>query len=48
MGKSRKALKCAGIIILLLLLILGGYVIYVYTSYYRLPDKLVLEVNQSG
>ena len=48
MGKSRKALKCAGIIILLLLLILGGYVIYVYTAYYRLPDKLVLEVNQSG
>lgn len=48
MRKSKKVLKFAGFFILLSALILTGYVIYVYAAYDRLPDKLVLEVDQSG
>lgn len=48
MRKAKKVLKCAGILLLIGLLVLGGYVIYVYAAYYRIPDKLVLEVDQSG
>lgn len=44
----KKALKCAGIAAIILLLVLAAYVIYVFAAYYRLPDKLSLEVMRNG
>ena len=49
--KSKKALKIALIsltsVILAIVLTLGGYVTYVFAAYYRLEDKLVLEVDKA-
>lgn len=48
MEKVKKACKAAVIILAVMLLAAGAYVVYVFTSYYRLPDGLTLEVNISG
>lgn len=39
----KKCLKAAGIILLILLLIAGAYVAYVFASYYRINDKVAVE-----
>ena len=44
----KKVLKYLMIVIAALFLILGIYVIYVFAAYYRLPDKLSLEVEKSS
>ena len=46
--KSRILLKTVLFILLALLLIVGGYVAYVFLSYSRLPDKLAIEVGNNG
>ena len=42
----KKAVRYTAIILIILVLILAGYVIYVFAAYERLPDKLTLEVNK--
>ena len=42
----KKAVRYTAIILIILVLILAGYVIYVFAAYERLPDKLTLEVNR--
>lgn len=44
------SLGILGIILLALVLVVGGYVIYMQNSYYRIPDhqKLTVKNNQSG
>ena len=42
----KKAVRYTAIILIILVLILAGYVIYVFVAYERLPDKLTLEVNK--
>lgn len=44
----KKVLKRIGIIVIILLIIVGAYVMYVFGTYYRLPDKLTLEVKRNG
>ncbi len=44
----KKAVKSILIIMLAVLIILGAYLFYVFKAYYRLPDKLTLEVKRSG
>lgn len=44
----KKIVKRIIVITLLILLIVGGYLGYVFTTYYRLPDKLTLEVKRNG
>lgn len=44
----KKVLKIIGIILLVLVLIAGGYVIYVFANYERIEDKLPLEVESIG
>lgn len=44
----KKILKPIGIGIILLLIAFGVYAGYVFGTYYRLPDKLTLEVNRNG
>lgn len=41
----KKALKIIGIILLVLVVIVGAYVVYVFASYYRLEDNLSLSVS---
>ena len=43
----KKAVRYTAIILIILALMLAGYVIYVFTAYERLPDKLTLEVNKT-
>ena len=43
----KKAVRYTAIILIILALMLTGYVIYVFTAYERLPDKLTLEVNKT-
>lgn len=35
-------------VVLLFILVVGGYVVYLFTSYYRLPDNLELEVKNNN
>lgn len=44
----KKTLKRIGIIIIILLVAFFAYAAYVFGTYYRLPDKLTLEVNRNG
>lgn len=48
MKRNRKILAITGIILAVILLAFAGYAAYVMLTYYRLPDKLILEVNKSG
>lgn len=41
----KKVLKAIGIIVLCVVLVLAGYVAYVFIAYYRLPDNIQLDVN---
>lgn len=44
----KKTLKRIGIVIILLLVAFFAYAAYVFGTFYRLPDKLTLEVNRNG
>ncbi len=44
----KKVLKYVAIVLTLLLIVIGAYAGYVFSTYYRLPDKLTLEVNRNG
>ena len=44
----KKAVKRILIITLVLFVVLGAYVFYVFHTYYRLPDNLTLEVSRNG
>lgn len=46
--RLKKALKRTGIVVILLLIVFFAYAAYAWLSYYRLPDKLTLEVNRNG
>ncbi|MCM1123361.1 MAG: endonuclease/exonuclease/phosphatase family protein [Eubacterium sp.] len=48
MKKRKRIAKVVLVVLAAVVLVVGGYFIYVLTSYYRLPDKLTLEVNRSG
>ena len=43
--KTKKILKTAAIILLTILIILAGYIIYLYASYHRIEDNKKLEVE---
>lgn len=45
---AKRVLKIVGIVALALLLVVGCYVVYVVTSYYRLDDNLPLEVETAS
>lgn len=47
-GFLKKAVKRILIITLVLFVVLGAYVFYVFHTYYRLPDNLTLEVSRNG
>ena len=36
------------LVLLVVILLFGGYAAYVFGTYYRLPDKLTLEVKRNG
>ena len=42
----RKPLKILLLVLLVLVLVVGGYVIYVFASYDRIEDNQVLDVNR--
>lgn len=44
----KKIGKRIGIAVILLLVLFGAYAVYVFSAYYRLPDKLTIEVKQNG
>ena len=44
----KKILKTMGIVLAVLFLAAGIYIGYMMIAYYRLPDKLTLEVKKSG
>lgn len=44
----KRAWRRTGMITALLLAVIGGYVIYVFAAYDRLPDNMVLEVSTNG
>ncbi len=44
----KKVLKRIMIILLVIIIAFGAYAVYVFSSYYRLPDKLTLEVKRNG
>lgn len=44
----KKAIRRIIIFLFIIAVILGGYVFYVFKAYYRLPDKLTLEVKRNG
>lgn len=44
----KRTLKTMGIVIILILIAFFVYAAYVFGSYYRLPDKLTLEVSRNG
>ena len=44
----KKIFKRIIIILLAIILVFGAYAIYVFSAYYRLPDKLTLEVKRNG
>lgn len=44
----KNTLKYIGIVVILLLLILAGYVVYVFAAYDRLPDNLQLEISRNS
>lgn len=48
MKRGKKAVKIILVILGILILVVGAYCVYVFLDYYRLPDKLTLEVNMSG
>ena len=44
--KSKKILKIVGIILLAIIIVLAGYIIYLYASYHRIPDNQELQVEE--
>lgn len=44
----KKALKIAGIILLALIVLLAGYLVYLFTSYHRIDDNQVIEPSGSA
>ena len=48
MSKAKKALKAVGVVLILVLLIVAGYLIFVFTSYERLEDNLELTPDLTG
>ena len=44
----KKAVKRIIFILLVIIIAFGAYAVYVFRAYYRLPDKLTLEVKRSG
>lgn len=44
----KKIIKRTLLILLLLVIVFGAYAVYVFSAYYRLPDKLTLEVTRNG
>lgn len=44
----KKALKAIGILLLIIVLIVGGYFAYVFASYKRIEDKVTLSVDNMG
>lgn len=44
----KKCLRLLRMILILLLVVVAGYMVYLFTSYYRLEDKLPLDVEDSG
>lgn len=44
----KKIVKRILLVLLVVLLLFGGYAAYVFGTYYRLPDKLTLEVKRNG
>ena len=43
----KKILKGIGILLAVVLVLLGGYIIYLYASYHRIPDNQTLQVEKS-
>ena len=43
-----KAVKIIGIFFLLLVILIGSYILYVFTTYYRIEDDLKLDVEGKG
>lgn len=44
----KKLLKLILCLLLVILIAAGGYLVYVFTAYYRLPDSITLDVSGSG
>ena len=44
----KKALKITGIILLALIVLLAGYLVYLFTSYHRIDDNQVIEPSGSA
>ena len=44
----KRTVKRIFILLLILMIAFGAYAVYVFRTYYRLPDKLTLEVKRSG
>lgn len=44
----KKAVRRIILILIIIAAALGAYVTYVFRAYYRLPDKLTLEVKRTG
>lgn len=44
--KAKKVIKITGIILLALVIVLAAYIIYLYASYYRIPDNQELQVEE--
>ena len=44
----KKIVKRILLVLLVVILLFGGYAAYVFGTYYRLPDKLTLEVKRNG
>lgn len=44
--KAKKVIKITGIILLALVIVLAAYIIYLYTSYHRIPDNQELQVEE--
>ena len=44
----KKALKITGVILLALIVLLAGYLVYLFTSYHRIDDNQVIEPSCSA
>lgn len=46
--KAKITIKAVGLFLLAAVIVFGVYAFYVFNAYYRLPDKLTLEVKRNG
>ena len=44
----KKIVKRVLLVLLAVVVLFGGYAAYVFGTYYRLPDKLTIEVKRNG